>query len=116
MTKLSLADKGVIYLPFLLSKQTKQTSLLLNHCHKLCGVHIGFCADPVGVVSPRHHLCSLEGVASVNTFSAKPMIETLFRPPDKRAYLKIIFHFSQNKTYVVPTWVLKRSVSMSRLF
>ena len=52
MTKLSLADIGVIYLPFLLSKQTKQTSLLLNHCHKLCGVHIGFCADPVGVVSP----------------------------------------------------------------
>ena len=31
----------------------------------LCGVHIGFCADPVGVVSPCHHLCSLEGVASV---------------------------------------------------
>ena len=65
MTKLSLADIGVIYLPFLLSKQTKQTSLLLNRSHKLCGVHIGFCADPVGIVSPCHHLCSLEGVASV---------------------------------------------------
>ena len=65
MTKLSLADIGVIYLPFLLSKQTKQTSLLLNHWHKLCGVHISFSADPVGVVSPCHHLCRLDGVASV---------------------------------------------------
>ena len=65
MTKLSLADIGVIYLPFLLSKQIKQTSFLLNHWHKLCGVHIGLSADPVGVVSPFYHLCSLDGVASV---------------------------------------------------
>ena len=64
MTKLSLADIGVIYLPFI--KQANKTDIFApKPLSQIMWGTYWLCADPVGVVSPCHHLCSLEGVASV---------------------------------------------------
>ena len=41
------------------------------------------------------------------------LYEYVYRPPDKSAYLKIIFLISQPKHMF---WVLKRTVSMRRFF